>query len=87
MADPGADGQPGAGRQPDAGRQPGWPQVILVAAGVVAIVLGAAALTGLLPTPLQQAIFQGPVLIGVLIVGTAWILWRISHGRPLDGER
>jgi uncharacterized membrane protein len=56
--------------------------VIFVAAAVVAIVLGAAALTGYLPTEIQRAIFHGPVLIGVLIGGTAWLLWRISRGRP-----
>lgn len=67
--------------------QPGWREVLLVAVAVVAAVLGAAALTGLLPTPIQQAIFHGPVLIGVLIVGTAWLLWRISRGRPLDDDR
>jgi hypothetical protein len=61
--------------------------VILVAVGVVTIVIGAAFLTGILPAPIQQAILNGPVLIGVLIVGTAWLLWRIAHGRPLDGER
>jgi uncharacterized membrane protein len=54
---------------------------------VVAAVLGAAALTGLLPTPIQQAIFHGPILIAVLIVGTVWLLWRISRGRPLDDDR
>jgi len=67
--------------------QPGWREVLLIAAAVVAAVLGAAALTGFLPTPIQQAIFHGPVLIGVLIVGTAWLLWRISRGRPADDER
>jgi uncharacterized membrane protein len=67
--------------------QPGWRQVALVAAGVVAVVIGAAVITGLLPTPVQQAIFHGPVLIGVLIIGTGWVLWRIAHGRPIDGER
>lgn len=67
--------------------QPGWRQVALVAAAVVAVVMGAAVVTGLLPTPIQQAIFHGPVLIGVLIVGTGWVLWRIAHGRPIDGER
>jgi uncharacterized membrane protein len=73
--------------EPDeARRQPGWPQVALVAAGVVAVVIGAALLTGLLPTPIQRAIFHGPVLIGVLIVGTAWLLWRVAHGRPIDRE-
>ena len=69
------------------GSQPGWPEVVLVAAGVVVVVLGAAALTGLLPAPIQQAIFHGPVLIVVLIVGTGWLLWRISRGRPVDDDR
>ena len=67
--------------------QPGWPQVAVVAASVVVVVLAAALLTGLLPHPLQRAITDGPVLIGVLIVGTAWLLWRIAHGRPIDPDR
>ncbi len=67
--------------------QPGWREVILVAVAIVAAVLGAAALTGLMPTPIQQAIFHGPILIAILIVGTAWLLWRISRGRPLDDDR
>jgi hypothetical protein len=62
--------------------QPGWPEVILVAIGVVAVVLGAAALTDVLPTEIQRLIFHGPVLIAVLVGGTAWLLWRISRGRP-----
>jgi len=61
--------------------------VILVAVAIVAAVLGAAALTGLMPTPIQQAIFHGPILIAVLVVGTAWLLWRISRGRPPDDDR
>ena len=67
--------------------QPGWRQVALVAAAVVAVVIGAAVLTSFMPTQVQQAIFHGPVLIGVLIVGTAWVLWRIAHGRPIDGQQ
>jgi uncharacterized membrane protein len=67
--------------------QPGWAQVALVAAGVVAVVLGAALVTGVLPEPLRDAIYDGPVLIGVLIVGTGWLLWRIAHGRPVDSDR
>ena len=67
--------------------QPGWPQVAVVAASVVVVVLGAALLTSLLPDPIQRAIYDGPVLIGVLIVGTAWLLWRIAHGRPIDPDR
>jgi uncharacterized membrane protein AbrB (regulator of aidB expression) len=62
--------------------QPGLPQVLLVAAIVVAVVLGAAFLTSLLPTSVQEVIFRGPVLIVVLIVGTGWLLWRISRPRP-----
>lgn len=62
--------------------QPGLPQVLLVAAAVVAVVLGAAFLTSFLPDGIQSAIFQGPVLIVVLIGGTAWLLWRISRPRP-----
>jgi hypothetical protein len=54
---------------------------------VVAVVLGAAALTGMLPGPLQRAIQDGPVLIGVLIVGTGWLLWRIAHARPASPDQ
>jgi hypothetical protein len=66
--------------------QPGWPQVAIVAASVVIVVLAAALITGLLPDPVQRAIYDGPVLIGVLIVGTGWLLWRIAHGRPIDPD-
>ena len=64
--------------------QPGWLEVLTLAAGVVVVVLGAAALTGFLPGPIREAILNGPVIIGVLIVGTGWLLWRISRGRPVD---
>lgn len=67
--------------------QPGWRQVGLVALAIVAVVLGAAVLTSLLPTPIQEAIFHGPVLIVVLIVGTAWMLLRVARGRPTDQDR
>ena len=64
--------------------QPGWRQVALVVLAVVAVVAAAAIVTGFLPQPFQDAIFRGPVLIAVLILGTAWVLWRISQGRPSD---
>jgi uncharacterized membrane protein len=67
--------------------QPGWFEVLTVAAGVVVIVLGAAALTGFLPSPIREAILNGPFIIGVLVVGTGWLLWRISRGRPADDEQ
>jgi hypothetical protein len=60
-----------------AGRQPGWPEVVVVGAVVVALVLVAAALTAILPPEAQGVVFHTPLLIAVLIVGTAIVLWRI----------
>jgi uncharacterized membrane-anchored protein len=64
-------------------RQPGLREVLLVAAAVVAIVLLAAFATALLPDALQEIVFQTPLLIAVLVGGTALVLWRIlrSPGR------
>ena len=66
-----------------AGRQPGWREVGVVALVVVAVVLGLAVLTSLLPTTMQELVFHTPLAILVLIVGTGWLLWRISR-RPGD---
>ena len=62
------------------GRQPGWREVVIVAGAAVALVLGAAVLTSLLPTERQEIVFHTPLAIIVLIVGTGWLLWRISRG-------
>lgn len=67
--------------------QPGWFEVLAIAVGIVVVVLGAAALTGFLPAPIRGAILDGPVIIGVLMVGTGWLLWRISRGRPIDDDQ
>jgi uncharacterized membrane protein len=64
------------------GAQPGVREVILVAAAAAAVVLGAAIVTGLLPEPAQRLIFHFPVTIVVLVVGTAFVLWRIATRRP-----
>lgn len=64
------------------GRQPGWREVIAVALVVAAVVLGAAVVTSLLPTTVQQVVFHTPLAIVVLIVGTGWLLWRIARRRP-----
>jgi heme A synthase len=64
------------------GRQPGWREVILVAAVAVAVVMGAAIVTSILPTDLQEFVFHTPLAIVVLIVGTAWLLWRIARRPP-----
>ena len=75
-------GEPGGG-----GSQPGWREVVLVAAAVVVVVLAAAVGTSLLPTALQEIVFRTPVAIGVLIVGTGWLLWRISRREPGSPHR
>ena len=59
---------------------------VLVAAGLsVVVVLGAALVTSLLPAEAQAIVFQTPLLIVVLIVGTAAALWQIAKPRPPGG--
>jgi hypothetical protein len=58
-------------------RQPGIRDVLLVAAVAVAVVLLAAGVTALLPREGQAVVFHTPLLIAVLVVGTAYVLWRI----------
>ena len=65
-------------------RAAGWRDVLVVAAVAVAVVLGAAILTSVLPTDAQRFIFHTPLLIAVLIVGTGLVLWRIAARRPPD---
>ena len=60
----------------------GWREVLLVAGAAVGVVLGAAILTAVLPTEAQRVIFHTPLLIGLLIVGTGLVLWRIAARRP-----
>jgi uncharacterized membrane protein len=60
----------------------GWRQVLVVAAVAVSAVLGAAILTAVLPTDAQRVIFHTPLLIGVLILGTGLVLWRLAVRRP-----
>ena len=62
-------------------RQPGWREVAPRRRVAVAVVLGLAVLTSILPTALQEIVFHTPLVILVLIVGTGWLLWRISR-RP-----
>ncbi|MEO7665228.1 MAG: hypothetical protein ABIV26_08880 [Candidatus Limnocylindrales bacterium] len=62
--------------------QPGVRQVVLVAMAAVAVVLGAAVVTSLLPEPVQRLVFHAPLTIAVLIVGTAFVLYRVATRRP-----
>jgi FtsH-binding integral membrane protein len=60
---------------------------VLVACALVALVLGAAVLTSLLPASVQEIVFHTPLAIAVLVVGTGWLLWRISRRDPGAPER
>ena len=53
--------------------------VLGVGGVVVAVVLGVAFGTSLLPTGVQEVVFHSPLLIAVLVGGTAWVLWRIGR--------
>jgi FtsH-binding integral membrane protein len=59
----------------------GLRQVVITAGLCVAVVLAAALGTSLLPADAQQIVFRTPLLIVVLIVGTAFALWRIARPR------
>jgi FtsH-binding integral membrane protein len=59
----------------------------MVAGAAVAVVLGAAVLTSVLPTSLQEVVFHTPLAIVVLIVGTGWLLWRIARRPPGPTDR
>jgi hypothetical protein len=61
---------------------PGWREVLFVAVAVVALALGAAAVTGLLPPAGQDVIFRTPLVIVVLIVGTVGLMIRLALRRP-----
>ena len=81
---PGAEG--GEGRAPDGrtGRTPGLREAVLVGSLVVVVVLLAGVATYLLPADARDLILRTPVLILVLLGGTAAVLWRISRPGPID---
>ena len=62
--------------------QAGVRDVVIVAGIAVAAVLGAVVLTSILPDGVQRFFFHEPVTIAVLIVGTAFVLWRVATRRP-----
>ena len=57
-------------------------EVLVIAAAVVAAVLGAAVATSALPDEVQRVVFHTPLAIVLLLLVTAWILWRIAGRRP-----
>jgi hypothetical protein len=66
----------------DRARSAGLREALILAAVAVGVVLGAAILTAVLPTDLQRVVFHTPLLIGVLVLGTGLVLWRIAARRP-----
>ena len=60
----------------------GLRQVVLVAVAVVVIVFGLAVATSFLPADIQGIVFRTPLLITILIVGTAIVLIRLVRRPP-----
>jgi hypothetical protein len=56
--------------------------VLMVAAVVVLAVLGLSVLTGVIPGVGKDLVFQTPVVIAVLVLGTALMLYRVSRRPP-----
>jgi hypothetical protein len=66
-----------------ADRRPGVREAVLVGVAIVAVVAAGVVATVLLPSAGQFVVLRTPLLILVLIVGTAGVLWRITRpGRP-----
>jgi hypothetical protein len=79
--------EPAAAGTPPHGttRSPGLREALLVGGLTVVVVLLAAVATFLLPPQIGDVVFQTPLLIVVLILGTAFVLLRIT--RPGPGTR
>jgi hypothetical protein len=67
------------------GRALGLREALLVGELVVVVVLLAGVVTYLLPGDARDVVLRTPLLIVVLIGGTAGVLWRIS--RPAGPDR
>jgi uncharacterized membrane protein YqjE len=60
-------------------RKPGLRDVLLVGAIVVGVVAVAVIVTSIMPPDVQYVVLRTPLLILVLILGTAGVLWRITR--------
>ena len=65
-------------------RSPGLREALLVGELVVVVVLLAGVVTYLLPGDARDLVLRTPLLILVLIGGTAAVLWRISRPSRTD---
>ena len=64
--------------------EPGVRDAVLVGVAAVAVVALARIATAVLPPDARDIVFRTPLLIAVLIVGTAAVLWRITRPGRLD---
>jgi hypothetical protein len=63
---------------------PGWLRALVVGGITVDVVLVAGVLTFLLKSTVGDLVFRTPLLILVLIAGTAAVLWTITRPRDVD---
>ena len=63
---------------------PGWLRALVVGGITVDVVLVAGVLTFLLKSTVGDLVFRTPLLILVLIAGTAAVLWTITRPRGVD---
>ena len=75
---------PGPDGTPSRDRKPGLREALLVGELVVVVVLLAGVATYLLPGDARDLILRTPLLILVLLGGTAAVLWRISRPGRID---
>jgi hypothetical protein len=80
-----ATGGSATGGPATGGRAPGLREALLVGELVVVVVLLAGVATYLLPGDARDLVLRTPLLILILIGGTAAVLWRIS--RPVRPDR
>ena len=56
--------------EPAVGRTFGWREVLLVGGAIVVIVLGISVVTSVLPSGAQWFVFQAPLFIVIIVLGT-----------------
>jgi Na+/melibiose symporter-like transporter len=59
---------------PEPARTFGWREVLIVGAVIVIAVLGLSVITSVLPSDAQWFVFQSPLFIVVIVIGTVAVL-------------
>jgi hypothetical protein len=65
-------------------RRPGLREALFLGALSVGVVAAAAILTSILPAEARDIVVRAPLIIGILIAGTAGVLWGITRPRHPD---